>query len=172
MDTQAIQQQASTLNALISALHAHGMRPLPGADRTILAKLTGLGITASASAAGYLELSQQGVAMVVSPVCEALRTKFPELFVSDTRWDAISSKADFHGSPSEILKAKAEFLSKHGLEAFERLPQTRAAAELRSVTPSADMSRKEYLSLTRAEKAELISVLGASGIERIMARTA
>jgi hypothetical protein len=171
MDTVAIENAVAVRNALISAFRSVGMRLLPDADRQLTALFESKGVTATTNAAGYLELKQGNTLMVLSNAFETIRREHPEWFVSDPRRDAIASREDFHGSPQEIAHAKALWLSKHSLAEWEALPRTRAEAEIRSVAPSADMNRKEYLSLPVSERAQLAGLIGVDGISRIMSRT-
>lgn len=169
MNETEIRDAASVRRALCNGLLMAGMRLLPGSDDAILALLSQMGVSASVDGLG-LHLVQQGSEMVLSRAFETLRSQHPQLFVSDAKRDAISSKEDFHGSPSEVRTAKSEFISKHGLTAYERLPQTRAEAERTSVVPSEGMTRGQYLSLSFHERSKLAGILGESGIGRIMAR--
>ena len=171
MDTAAIQTEVQVRNALLAGFHSVGMRLLPDADLQVLALLKSKGVNVSVSDSGYLELSQAGTQMVLSQAFETLRKDNPTWFVSDPRRDAISSRQDFHGSASEVAGAKSAWIAKHGIAAWEALPATREQAELRSAVPSASMSKKEYLSLTFSERAQLAGLLGGDGIARIMARS-
>ena len=171
MDTAAIQNAVAVRSALISGFHSCGMRLLPDCDQQVLSLLESKGVTVTTNHAGYLELRQGDTLMVLSHAFETIRRENPTLFVTDPRRDAISSLEDFHGSQQEVAHAKSAWIAKHGPDAWERLPQTRAEAEIRSVAPSADMNRKEYLSLSFSERAQLAGVLGADGISRIMSRT-
>ena len=91
--------------------------------------------------------------------------------VPDPKRDAISSRQDLErGTPQEVSQAKSAYIAKNGLPAYERLPRTQAEAERKAVAPSADMTKREYLSLTFSEKAKLAGILGAAGIGRIMGR--
>ena len=170
MNTEAIENAVAVRNALIRAFHSVGMRLLPDADQMVLADLESKGVTAAMNAAGYLELRQGETLMVLSSSFETIRTQHPEWFVSDPKRDKISSREDFHGNPSEIEHAKAAWIAAHSLAEWEGLPRTRAEAEIRSVAPSASMSRKEYLALSFSERAQLAGLLGADGIGRIISR--
>jgi hypothetical protein len=171
MDVTEIQNSVALRNALVSAFRQHGMRLLPDSDMQVLALLQSKGVTLNVSESGYLELRQGSTLMVLSNAFETLRKENPELFVSDPRRDAIASREDFRGSPSEIAAAKSRWIGQHGPAAWERLPRTRAEAELHSAVPSADMTRKEYLSLPFAERVQLSGALGPDALSKIMART-
>jgi hypothetical protein len=170
MNEAEIRQQVAVRNAVITQLHGCGMRPLEGSEAAILDWFKGRGVTLSADH-GYLELKMaDGSAAIPSSACETLRRELPHLFVADPRRDEISSLADFRGTQTEILKAKAAYVSKHGLAAYERLPRTAAEAQRKAVAPSANMTRDEYHRLSLKEKAQLTGILGPDGIGRIMSR--
>ena len=157
-------------NAILDACHAAHLKPLPDTEPQILDFLKSLGVVASAPN-GYLELRQGDNELVVSKCCERIRTAHPELFVSDPSRDAIISKEDFHGSTLEVTQAKSQWIAKHGLAAWEALPNTRALAERRAVIPSPLMSRADYVALDVHSKARLAATIGVNGIRRILART-
>jgi len=171
MNEVEMKTELATRNALLTTFHQCGMKPLADSETAILAKLKELGVSAEASA-GYLSLTTlDGTAIVPSAACERIRKECPHLFVADPRRDAVSSRADLErGTPQEVSQAKAQFITKNGLAAYEALPKTRAEAERRAVTPSADLTRSEYLSLSFSDKSRLAGVLGSAGIGRIMSR--
>lgn len=170
MTGEEIRNEFAIRDAVRTAFLMVGMRLLPNAEVAVLEHMRGLGVTASI-AKGYLELQQGTTDLVINKTCETIRQQMPQLFASDPHYDTIASREDFHGSPSEIAKAKAAYVSKWGLAAWERLPATRAEAERRAVTPSADMNRAQYVALPFSEKSKLAGILGAEGIRRIMSRT-
>ena len=170
MTTDEMKQLAELHGAVLDAFHAARIKPLPDTEQQILDYLQSLGVKASAPN-GYLQLEQSGTQMVVAQACESIRDAHREWFVSDPSRDAIVCREDFHGSATEIISAKSAWIRKHGLEAWERLPETRALAEKRAVVPSPTMNRQDYLSLDVHSKARLAAAVGIAGIRRIMART-
>jgi hypothetical protein len=171
MTEEEMKAETRTRAALLNQLNQLGMRPLPNTEPAILQWFQSKGVTASGEA-GYLTLVQSdGNAAVPSSACETLRKERPDLFASDARRDKISSRQDLErGTNAEIYKAKSDYVKANGLEAWERLPRTKAEAERKSAPVSLDMTRAEYLALSFAEKARLAGVLGADGISKIMAR--
>jgi hypothetical protein len=171
MNEVEMKTELAVRNAVISQLHSCGLKPLEGSEPAISEWFKSKGVTATAPN-GYLELTQtDGSAAVPSSACETLRKELPHLFVPDPKRDAISSRQDLErGTSQEISHAKANFISQHGLPAYEALPRTRAEAERKAVAPSPDMTRSEYLSLSFSDKARLAGVLGSAGIGKIMAR--
>jgi hypothetical protein len=165
-----LRSQVATREALRDAFSSYGMR-FTEADNVdiILGKLSALGVTATVGPLG-LELAQGSTEMSLAKACATLRQQNPTLFASDTRFDQISSLEDFHGLPSEVIKAKSQWVSEHGLAAFEALPRTRAKAALQSVAPSATMRRQEWLAIPLKERARLMDVLGVDTVGKIMAR--
>lgn len=171
MDTVTIEQTFAIRKALAAAFSQHGMRLLPGGVEQVEQLLKSKGVAVTINPAGFLELRQDATQIVVSSALEGIRTQAPALFVSDPRYDAISSREDFRGSPAEILKAKALWLSQHSLAAWETMPATKAEAERKAAPIDANMSRAQYMALSLAEKSQLISAIGSEGIEQIMVRT-
>ena len=171
MNPEELREQIAVRNAIISQLHSCGMRPLADSETAVLDWLKSRGVVASAPN-GYLVLTQSdGSAVVPSAAMETLRKERPELFVPDPKRDAITSRADFErGTASEINHAKATYITKHGLEAYENLPRTKADAERKAVAPSPDMTAREYAQLSRSEKSRLIGAVGINVITKIMAR--
>lgn len=171
MNETEIRQSAAVQNALLKTFHSVGMKPLQDTEGTLLEKLTAMGVTADTSA-GYLSLTlADGTEVVPSAACERLRKENPLLFVADPKRDAVSSREDLErGTPEEIFKAKSAYIKTAGADAYERLPRTKAEAEVKAAAPSPSMTRKEYLSLNRHDKAQLAGVIGAAGIGKIMAR--
>jgi hypothetical protein len=171
MDTEQLKSASAVRTALLNQLNACGMHPLPNTESAVLAWFADKGVTASAPS-GYLVLTQtDGSAAVPSSACETLRRERPELFTADPARDTVSSLQDLErGSASEIARAKSQYISKHGLEAYQRLPRTNAQAELTAVPVSLDLSRSQYLALSFSEKSRLAGVIGAKGIEKIMSR--
>jgi hypothetical protein len=169
-DTE-MREQLAVRSALLAQLHGCGMRPLPDSEPEILRWFADKRVVVSA-ANGYLELTQDdGSAAVPSSACETLRRERPELFVADPKRDAISSRQDLErGSQSEISKAKALYVSQHGLAAWERLPQTKAEAERQSVAPSPDMTAKEYRALPFSDRVRLSGIIGPAGVGKILGR--
>src|SRR5579862_4983040 len=159
MTPEEMRQQVAVRNAVVSQLHSCGMRPLQNTEPAILAWFKSRGCTLSAER-GYLEVTQaDGNAAVPSSACETLRKELPHLFVPDPKRDEISSLEGLsRGTPQERLKARAAFIAKHGLDAFEALPKTQKEAERKSVAPSPDMTRKEYLGLSLREKSQLAGI--------------
>ena len=170
MDADEIRQQVEVRNAVADTFANFGMRfCCQDGPEQIVSKLRDLGVTATIGPLG-LELKQGQTEMSLSKACATLRQQNAALFSSDVRFDAISSKEDFHGSPQEIAQAKSAWISKHGAASFAALPTTRADAELRSVAPSANMTRKQWLALPFSERARLSAVLGPDALGRIIAR--
>jgi hypothetical protein len=159
-------------NAALQIFHSVGMKPLSGSMGTITAKLAEFGVTAHRSEHGYPELRlADGTAVVPSAAAEKVRAAIPDAFVSDPRRDKFTSKEDFRGSPTEIAQAKATAISAIGIAKWENLPNTRAEAERRAIVPSPDMNRKDYLSMSRQDRADLSGLIGPEGIQLIMSRT-
>jgi hypothetical protein len=171
MNEVELKSASAVRTALLNQLNACGMHALPNAESAILAWFTDKGVTASAPN-GYLVLVQaDGSAVVPSSACETLRKELPHLFTADPARDTVSSLQDLErGSASEIARAKSGYISKHGLVAYQRLPKTKAEAELKAVPVSLDLTRSQYLALTFSEKARLAGAIGAEGIGQIMSR--
>lgn len=172
MNTVEIEQQNAVLNATISAAHSCGMKLKQGAEDHLLAAITAKGCTATVGTTG-LELRQGTTEMVISSVFKTLRAEHEDWFVYDPRHaapDDIVCRADFHGTPQEILQRKARWIREHSNGAYEQLPADRAEAERRAVVPSATMTRAQYLCLSLRDKAQLSGLIGADGVARIMAR--
>jgi hypothetical protein len=66
-------------------------------------------------------------------------------------------------------KGKRDYITKHGLEAFEKLPQT-ATTITTVVLDKTRLTAKEYLSLPRAQRAELSGAWGYDAVGKILAR--
>jgi hypothetical protein len=171
MNTEALKSGSAIRTALLNQLNGCGMHPLPNTESAILAWFDSKGVTASAPT-GYLVLTQSdGTAVVPSSACETLRRELPHLFTADPARDTVSSLQDLErGSASEIARAKSQYISKHGLEAYQRLPRTKAQAELVAVPVTLDLTRSQYLALSFSEKSRLAGVIGAAGIGQIMSR--
>jgi hypothetical protein len=123
MTDQEIRAEQETRRALLSAFLTVGMRPLPNSEGALLAKLQELGVIADLSA-GYLKLNQAGTEISLSGACERLRKELPQLFASDPRHDAVSSREDLErGTAQEIAKAKAAYIGQYGYNAYAALPQ-------------------------------------------------
>jgi hypothetical protein len=169
-DTE-MREQLAVRSALLSQLHACGMRPLPDSEAEILRWFADKNVLVSA-ANGYIELTKDdGSAAVPSSACETLRRERPELFLADPKRDKVSSRADLErGSQSEISRAKAIYVSEHGLAAWERLPQTKAEAERKAVVPSPDMTAKEYRALPFSDRVRLSGIIGPAGVGKILGR--
>jgi hypothetical protein len=170
MNAEEIQNAANVRKTLCSSFLMAGLRLLPDADDSVLSLLSEKGVTATVDATG-LHLHQGQTEMVLSNAFETIRKEHPELFASDPRRDAISCREDFHGSASEIRSAKAAYIGQYGIAAWERLPVTRAEALQKAAIPRENMSRQEYLALPFKERSALAGIVGAEGIQRIMART-
>lgn len=171
MTTVEMQQLVAVHNALIDAMHAAHVKPLPDTEAKIIDYLTSLGVTATVDPdGGFLRLMQGTTEIAVSPACQQIKAKHPEWFVSTPGQGQITSKEDFRGSPREIQVAKSAYIQKHGLDAWQNLPNTGAEAQRKAIIPSPLMNRKEYLQLTFSERARLAS-LGPDVISKIMART-
>src|ERR1039458_2199074 len=112
MDTQAIQAQHETLNAIVDACHACGLKLKPDAETVLLEKITAKGVSASAGAMG-LELAQGSTQIVVSSALKSLYAENPDLFYYDPRIapsDVVVCRADLnHGTQQEILQRKAKW---------------------------------------------------------------
>lgn len=170
MTGQEIKKEFALQSALRDAFWLYGMRLLPGKEEDLLAHLRGLGVEADLSA-GYLVLTQQGTQLVLSQMAETIRKQHAEWFNADPRRDAVSCREDLErGTAAEIATAKAKYIGQHGIASWEALPKTRAEAMRKSATPTASMSKAEYLALPFAERSKLAGIIGASGIARIMAR--
>ena len=170
MTGQEIAAEFAVLSALRDTFWQHGMRLLPERENDVLAHLRSLGVTASIDA-GYLALSQGSTQMVLSAACETVRKQFPQWFVADPRRDAVSCREDLErGTLEDIAKAKSAWIKEHGIAAWTALPQTKAEAEKKSVTPDANMNRAQYLSLPFAERVKLSGILGPDVISKIMRR--
>jgi hypothetical protein len=147
-------------------MHAAGLKPK---DVTaILGRLeTEFNVSAIASG-GLLCLNQGEQSMNVGQVLQAYSSKYPRDFygaAGDVRF-----KSDLMGD----TVAKMRFISEHGFDAWDSLPfnenSPKAHTVVGGVIPHVGMKRAEYLQLSRSERIELIREIGASGIERIMAR--
>jgi uncharacterized protein YdbL (DUF1318 family) len=146
------------------------MKPLEGSEAKILEQIKALGVSCDTSA-GYLSLTQADNSGVVpSALAERLRKDSPLLFVPDPSRDPVTSKADLErGTDGEIQKAKAQFITKFGLEKWNSLPATKEDARKRAVVPDINMTRSEYMSLSFKERSAMCS-LGTDVISKIMAR--
>ena len=75
-------------------------------------------------------------------------------------------------SPDDLCKSdmttaeKAQYISKHGLDAFEKIPNVPKAPPPNVAT----MTSAEYTKLDAGQKAKLINKLGIAGIEEILLR--
>jgi hypothetical protein len=173
MDSVAVQQQYEVLNALIGAAHSCGMKLKPDAEVSLLAALTAKGVTATVDSTG-LVLKQGTTEISLSGAFRTLRAEREDWFVWDPKHaapDQITCRADFRGTPQEILQKKARWISEHPAGAYEQLPADRAEAQRRATVPSATMTRAEYQCLSLRDKATLCAAIGAAGIQKIMART-
>jgi hypothetical protein len=167
-----LKDKLDSQSAALQIFHSCGMKPLSGSMDAITAKLAEFGVTAHRSEHGYPELRlADGTAVVPSAAAEKVRAAIPDVFVSDPRRDKFTSKEDFRGSPTEIAQAKAEAIGVIGIAKWENLPKTKAEAERRAVVPNPEMSRKDYLSMSRQDRADLSGLIGPEGIQLIMART-
>lgn len=99
---------------------------------------------------GMLELTQNGAVVSTPTVLRAFASK-PEnagLFVSEgddhTRWDG---------------KKKTEFIAQHGIEAWEA-KIAKAPLKAGVDVANCDISKTEYLSMTRAEKTRWLGIHG------------
>jgi hypothetical protein len=170
MTDQEIRAEQETRRALLSAFLTVGMRPLPNSEGALLAKLQELGVIADLSA-GYLKLNQAGTEISLSGACERLRKELPQLFASDPRHDAVSSREDLErGTAQEIAKAKAAYISQYGYNAYAALPQTKKQAALKTAPVNVSMTRAEWLALPSAERARLCSVLEPDTLAKIISR--
>src|ERR1039457_3129890 len=122
MDADEIRQQVLVRDALHSAFANFGMRfCCQDGPEQVLSKLQALGIAATVGPLG-LELRQGATEMSLSSACTTLRQQNASLFSSDIRFDQVSSKEDFHGSPSEVARAKTDYIGRFGSAAFAALP--------------------------------------------------
>jgi hypothetical protein len=171
MNDVKMRAELATRNALINQLHSCNMRPLEGTEPALEKWFNDKGAKLDASQ-GYLTITQSdGSAAVPSQCCETLRRERPELFVPDPSKDTICCKSDLEkGSGQDILRAKSQYIAKHGLESYTLLPKTRSEAEVRAIAPGPDITRKEYLSLSFRERSRLAGIIKEDGVRRIMAR--
>jgi hypothetical protein len=125
MNEAEIRRELAVRNAILNQFHSCGMRPLQGTEPQLEDWFKSKGCKLSADN-GYLVIEQaDGSAAVPSSACETLRRELPHLFVADPRRDEISSLADFRGTQTEILKAKAAYIRQHGLAAYTFLDSGR-----------------------------------------------
>ncbi len=171
MTPEQMRQQLASRNAILSELNRIGLRPLAGSEDAITKWFADRNVTAT-TASGYLEMKQaDGGDVVPSRACTTLRTEHPEFFASSPKFDKISSLEDFsRGTEQERARARAAYITKFGLAAFENLPRTREQAELKSAEIGPGMTAREYKSLTLAEKSRLAGIIGADGIAIILRR--
>jgi len=173
MSDDDIQQTNAILNALVDAAHASGMKLKAGCEVDLLAAIQAKGVTAAVTQTG-LELSQGSTLMVISECMKTLRREHEQWFIYDARHaapDVIGSRADFHGTPQEILARKVRWISEHSQGEYEQLPKDAEEARRRSVIPSAVMDRASYLCMSVHDRSNLAELVGPSGISRIMQRT-
>jgi hypothetical protein len=170
MTDAEIKNEQELRRALLSAFMQCGMRPLPDSEGALLTKLQELGVTADVSA-GYLKLNQAGTEISLSGACERLRRELPQSFAADPRHDAVSSREDLErGTASEVAKAKSDYISKYGYNAYAALPQTKRQAALQTAPVNIQMTRLEWLALDWKERARLCSILEPDVIAKIISR--
>lgn len=161
MTPEQMHQQIAARNAILSELNRIGLRVLAGSEDQILKWFSDKGVVTS-TANGYLEMKQSdGSDVTPSRACMTLRSECPQLFASNPRYDKISSLEDFgRGTERERMQARSQYISEHGLDAFEALPRTRAEATLRSAEVSPSMTKREWLALKTSEKIRAIEAFG------------
>jgi hypothetical protein len=171
MTPEQMKSAVVTRNAILSELNRIGLRVIEGCEDEVTKWFASKNVTADLSA-GFLQLRQSdGSEVVPSRAMLTLRGERPELFCSSPKYDKITSREDLNrGTPSEISKAKALYIRENGLAAFERLPRTRAEAQLRSAEIGPGMTKREYLALSLSEKSRLAGIVGANAIAVIMNR--
>jgi hypothetical protein len=157
--------------AILSELNRIGLRVIEGCEDEVTKWFASKGVTCDLSA-GFLQMRQaDGSEAIPSQACLTLRREKPELFASSVKYDAISSREDFNrGTHQEQVAARTEYIRKFGLVAFETLPRTHAEAQLKSVEIGPGMTRREYLSLSLAEKSRLLGTIGGQAVAVIMNR--
>lgn len=171
MTETEMRDSVATRNGILTLANQCGLHPLRGSEDAILTWFKSKGVSCDFSS-GFLRMHQgDGSEVIPSAGMMTLRSEKPELFAANPRYDKVSSLEDFNrGTSAEISKAKSDYIREHGLEAFQRLPKTRAAATLQAVEVGPQMTRKEYLSLSFSEKARLCGAIGSDAISVIMNR--
>jgi hypothetical protein len=144
MTEAEMRQAVIARTAILSELNRIGLRVIEGCEDEVAKWFSDKGVTTSV-ANGFLEMKQaDGGDVVPSRALVTLRTARPELFASSPKYDKISSREDLNrGTPSEISKAKSDFIKEFGLSVFEKLPKTRAEATLKSCEVGPGMTRKD-----------------------------
>lgn len=149
-------------------LASHGLRCRPGIDtEKVLDTFQANGFTVAESH-GFLEASQT-VAGNTSPchisrLIEGLAAQRTELFYArDAQVGDAKCKDELD------RKGKIEFIQKHGLAKFEALPQ-KSSGEQVVVLDYRKMTRAQYLSLSRTQKAETLKSWPRGAVEQVMAR--
>lgn len=171
MTPAEMQNAVAARNAILSELNRLGLRVLAGSEDAVLAWFVSKGVSMS-TANGYLELHQSdGSDVVPSKACTTLRTEHTEWFASNPRYDTISSMADFsRGTETERNRARSEYISKFGMEAYLRLPKTKEQAAIQSAEIGPQMTAREFRALSLSEKSRLTGIIGADGVAVIMSR--
>ena len=170
MTPEEIKQRMRLYDAVREAFYTARIKPLPDYEEKILQHIAGLGVVAEVADAGYLILRQDQTQMAVSQACETIRQSHPEWFISSAK-DRVVCREDLdRGSATERVSARSAWIAAHGLEAWEKLPRTRAEAERKAIIPDPSMTAAQYVQLSVSEKSRLAAALGVDGVRKIMAR--
>lgn len=148
--------------ALRRAFSEAGVRVAPSGTMTaVVAAFNGMGISAEVQD-GCLVLKQDTREFNVALACKAFAAK-PEnaaLFVTEQ-----NPASEWTG------KQKSDFIAQHGYDAWQRkISGPRLAPGVKVLDQN--MSRKDYESLTRAERVQFISAFGAGAVAHIMGKRA
>ena len=156
--------------ALLDCFVSFGMHVQDGCLSAITSKLVELGVKLSVSPEGFLEMTQQGTQIAPSSMAVRIRRELPLLFASDPKFDSIASLEDFKGTPTEILKAKTEYIKKFGPESLAALPKTRKQAETNNAPVNADMTAAQWKALDWKERSRLTGIFDEGTLRKIMVR--
>ncbi len=150
-------------NLLEQQLQRHSLRLRPGATvASLAADLKAAGLTLE-SKFGTL-CGKVGDVVADVPACiESFAAKNADKFFARDVSMGIQSRDQLD------LKGKAQFITKHGLAAFEQLKSKASDVEPASLDPS-KLTAAEYKRLSHATKVECIRAWGSDRIAAIMAR--
>ena len=164
--TEAPKHSPELLSAVEHTLKSHSLRLKPDQDLgTVVDALSARGIKLTAEH-GYLAASQTTAgleqAMHVNSIIEGLANQEAARFYP-RNVDNIESR------DAMDAKGKRDYITKHGLAAFEKLPQSQPTITT-VVLDRTRLTAKEYLSLPRAQRAELAGTWGSAAVGAILAR--
>jgi hypothetical protein len=170
MTTTAVPKYSNELHSATErVLASHGLRCKPGIDTEKVLDTFAANGFAVAESHGFLEVSQTVAGNTapchISRLIEGLAAQRTELFYArDTQVGDAKCKDDLD------QKGKIEYIQKHGLAKYEALPQ-KAGSEQVVVLDYRKMTRAQYLSLNRSQKAETLKSWPRGAVEQVMART-